>query len=76
MALLKEQERLCRELGEPHGLSTSLANQAMLLSNSPGRRSEARQLADEALAIAVRRGYQQLVPQFQRIRNSIPPGAE
>jgi tetratricopeptide (TPR) repeat protein len=76
MALLKEQEHLCREIGNKDGLAISLANQARLLSNGFGRRREARQLADEALAIAARHGYQRLVPQFRRIRDSIPPGAE
>jgi len=76
MALRKEEERLCRELGNKDGLSISLANQALLLNSIPGRREEARRLADEALAIATRHGYQQLVPQIQRIRNDIPPGAE
>jgi len=69
--LLKEQERLCRELGNPYGLSISLANRAGLLSSIPDRRLEARRFADEALAIATRHGYQQLVPQIQRIRDSI-----
>jgi tetratricopeptide (TPR) repeat protein len=71
MTLFKEQERLCRELGNPEGLSISLANQASMLEGSPERRSEARRLADEALAIATRHGYQQLVPGIQRIRDSI-----
>jgi hypothetical protein len=31
MALLKEQERLCRELGDKAGLSASLGNQANIL---------------------------------------------
>ena len=72
MALHKEKERLCRELGNPEGLSVSLANQALVLSRTPGRRREARRLADEALAVATRHGYRQLIPQFQRIRDSIP----
>jgi len=71
MALHKESERLCRELSNPEGLSISLANQAKLLSGTPDRRREARQLADEALAIANLHGYEQLVPQFQRIRDSL-----
>jgi len=76
MRLYKEQERLCRELGNLDGLSVSLANQAELLNSTPGRRREARRLADEALDIATRHGYQQLVPQFQRIRDSIPASPE
>jgi tetratricopeptide (TPR) repeat protein len=31
MALWKEQERICRELGEPAGLAASLSNQAVIL---------------------------------------------
>ncbi len=71
MARFKEQERLCRELGNPEGLSRSLANQALLLSSTPDRRREARRLADEALAIATRHGYRQLVPGIEAIRDSI-----
>jgi len=76
MALYKEVERRSCELGKPEGIAISLANQAVLLSSTPGRRREARRLADEALAIATSHGYQQLVPQFQRIRGSILAGAE
>jgi tetratricopeptide (TPR) repeat protein len=72
MALYKEQERICRELGNPKGLSISLANQANLLKRLPGRRGEARRLAEEALRIATRHGYQQLITGIQRIRDSIP----
>jgi hypothetical protein len=61
-----------RELGNPKGLSISLGNQAVLLSSTPGRKREASRLADEALAIATRHGYQQLIPGIQRIRDSIP----
>ena len=59
-------------LGSKVGLSISLANQAELLSSTPGRRREARRLADEALAIATRHGYRQLIPEIQRIRDPIP----
>jgi hypothetical protein len=45
-----------------------------MLCGMPDRRHEVRHLADEALAIATRHGYQQLVPQIQRIRDSIPAG--
>jgi ATP/maltotriose-dependent transcriptional regulator MalT len=76
MALSKEQERLCRELGNPYGLAASLANQASQLRAIQGRRREARRLADEALAIATRHGYGQLIPQIQQVRNSIPSSEE
>jgi tetratricopeptide (TPR) repeat protein len=72
MVLHKEEERICRELGDPDGLSISLANQVDLLKDLPGRRGEARRLAEEALRIATDHGYQQLVSQIQGIRESIP----
>jgi tetratricopeptide (TPR) repeat protein len=71
MALYKESERLWRELDNPEGLAIALANEASLLSGTPNRRGEARRLANEALAIVTRHGYQQLVAQFQRVRDSI-----
>ena len=76
MSLLKEHECLCRELGNPKEIAISLANQAAVLSDAPGLRGEARRLAEEALAIATRHGYQSLVPRLQRIRDSIPFVAE
>ena len=76
LTLHREQEHLCRELGNPEGLSISLANQAALVSSTPGRRREARRLADEALDIATQYGYGPLVPQIQRVRDSIPPDEE
>ena len=71
MALYHEQESLCRELGNSEGLSISLAKQASILSEAPDRNAEARQLADEALAIAIRHGYQQWIPKFRHLRDSI-----
>ena len=71
MALHKEEKRLCRELGNPYGLSISLANQALLLSRKPGHTKEARLLADEALTLAMRHGYQTLIAQFRRFRDFI-----
>jgi tetratricopeptide (TPR) repeat protein len=76
LALYKEQERLCLELGNLRALCISFADQAALLDIMPGRRRDALQLADEALAIATRHGYRQLVPRIQAIRESIPAGAE
>ena len=72
MPLYKESERLCRELDNPERLSISLANQADALKRIPSRKGEARRLAQQALAIAARHGYQRLVPQFQHICDSIP----
>ncbi|MGO8796772.1 MAG: tetratricopeptide repeat protein [Candidatus Sulfotelmatobacter sp.] len=71
VTLHKEEEHLFREVGNLWGLVTSLANQAAPLSRIPGRARDARQLASEALTIAARHGFQQLVPQIQRICDSI-----
>ncbi len=71
MELHRSEELLFRELGDPQGLAISLENQARLLKRIPNRKGEARQLADEALAIATRLGYQQLANRFQRLRDSI-----
>jgi hypothetical protein len=73
MALRKEQERLCRELRNMKGVSISLALQAVLLNSTPGRRREARRLADEAVAIASLH-YPLLLPQIKGIRDSISSG--
>jgi len=72
MALQKEKESLCRELGNPYGLAISLVNQAFMLRDIAGKRDEARRLAAEALEIASRHDYRQLIPQFELIRDSIP----
>ncbi|MGO4882317.1 MAG: AAA family ATPase [Bryobacteraceae bacterium] len=76
LAVLKEQEHLCRELGNPEGTAACMANQAWVLSSKPGHTREARRLADKALAMAAQYGYQQLIPQFQNVRDSIPLGEE
>jgi hypothetical protein len=52
------KKRICRELGNPQGLSILLANQADLLKGFPGRIGEARGLAEKALGIATSHGYQ------------------
>ena len=57
MALHQEEERLCRELGNPQGLAISLANQALLLSEKLGRPQEALSLAAEAHRLAEAHGY-------------------
>jgi hypothetical protein len=72
LTLYREQERICRELGNPEDLSISLANQALIVKCVPGKSGKARLLADEALRIAISHKYLLLVPQFQRIRDGIP----
>ena len=51
MALHKEEERICRRLGNPSGLATSLANQANIQAERRQFR-EAIALAAQALEIA------------------------
>jgi tetratricopeptide (TPR) repeat protein len=71
LAALTEQADLCRDLGNPRGLCFSLGNQAWVLSGIPGRSFEARQLAASALDLAIRHGYQPLLPWIQGILNSL-----
>jgi HEAT repeat protein len=52
IARLKEQERICRELGDWAGLAISLSNQASLLEQT-GREREALPLAEEAYRLAI-----------------------
>jgi tetratricopeptide (TPR) repeat protein len=71
MALYKETERLGRERGYPEELPISLASQARVLRCSAEGKDEARRLVDEALAIATLHGYGRLIPNLERIRDSI-----
>lgn len=73
MALHKEVERLCRELGNAQD---SQPRSRIRLGSCASHRDAAARLADEALELAIRCGCQLLVPQIQAIRDSIPPGAE
>jgi len=63
MALLKEDERICRELGTPEGLARSLASQALLLAHNMGRPVEALPLADEAEQLVTEHGLHALAEQ-------------
>ena len=70
MALHKEAERICRQLGNPNGLAASLANQA----NSQAQRSQFREaiaLAEQALKTAQSNGLEALAQQIQPILASI-----
>ncbi|MBD3300207.1 MAG: tetratricopeptide repeat protein [Candidatus Moranbacteria bacterium] len=51
MDLHKQEEKICRELKNLNGLATSLANQALLLSQKMGKYKEALPLAEEAVRI-------------------------
>jgi hypothetical protein len=56
MRLHQQQEAICRELGNVEGLVISLANQAILLEQSPGKSREALPLAEEAHRLIAGRG--------------------
>jgi hypothetical protein len=71
LALHKEQERLCRELGSQEALSIALACEANILRRIAERRVEAKQLVEEALQIATSHGYQHNIPLYEHIRDAI-----
>lgn len=71
MALYKEQERLCRELGTPQGLALSLANQAVLFASSRGRRRDALDLAGEAYELASSHGLTALAERIRPILDHV-----
>lgn len=60
--LHKEEERLCRELGDPNGLAISLINQALLLARDRSRPREALPLAEEAHRLATDHGPDGISP--------------
>jgi tetratricopeptide (TPR) repeat protein len=70
LALLKESERLCRQLGDSAELAVLLANQAGLLSVNLSRHAEALPLAGEACRLADEHGLA-LRRQFGQLRDQI-----
>jgi hypothetical protein len=66
MALHKEQERICRQLGNPSGLANSLANQASIQAKRSQFRA-AIALAEQALETAQSHGLTALAQQIQAI---------
>jgi hypothetical protein len=67
MRLYKEQERICRELGNKYGLEISLGNQANILYDR-GDLDGAMKLAQEAYDLATKHGY---VAQAKRIKEML-----
>jgi Flp pilus assembly protein TadD len=65
MALLKEEERICRQLGDPANLARSLANQALLLGLTMGRPRAALPLAEEAFRMASQNNLTELAEQIR-----------
>jgi len=72
MTLMKEQKRICRELGNVENFAISLANQALILSRQ-GRHREALALAEEAYRLVSSHGYaalaKQILPILEQVRN-------
>ena len=73
MTLLKKEERICRELGDPVGLVSSLTNQGRVLARA-GRVREALPLVEEAYREAIARGLtplaQQIEPLLREVRQA------
>ena len=67
MALHKQGEQFCRELGNPDGLARSLANQAGLLAEKMARPQEALPLAEEAHQLATDHSLDALAKQIKFI---------
>ena len=75
MALQKEQERLCRRLGNVESLAGSLGGQALMLCDM-GRVREALPLAEEAHQLAAKHGYAALVKRTERLLEDVRRAAE
>jgi hypothetical protein len=70
MEFLKEQERICRELGSVHSLAESLAHQGEVLARL-GKSEEALVMAEEGNRLAVEHGYADLTADFKPILDDI-----
>ena len=71
MRLHKDQEQICRELGNPQGLARSLANQALRLAQNLRRPREALPLAQEACRLTTQNGLAALAEQIKPILDSV-----
>ncbi|MEI7902473.1 MAG: hypothetical protein WCK89_19665 [bacterium] len=75
MALHKEEDRICRQLGDVEGLVISLVNQASVLKKS-GRTREGLHLLEEAHRLATTHGYAALARQIEPILNAMRQAAQ
>lgn len=75
MALHKEEERICRQLGNVGGLAISLVNQALVLRQM-GRAREGLPLAEIAYHLATAYGYAALAKQIEPILNEVRQAAQ
>ena len=71
LALLKEEEKVCRELDEPRGLAYSLAGQVLLLGKEMGRPHQALPLAEEACQLATSQGMTGVIQQMRLFLDSL-----
>ena len=69
-AIYKEQERLCRQLGNDNGLCVTLVNQGLNLARR-GEKTTAIRLIKEGLSMAKAYQYGALVERFEKILKSI-----
>ncbi|MCB2231720.1 hypothetical protein KQH82_13455 [bacterium] len=75
MAPLKEQERICRQLGNVKGVAISLANQSIILAKA-GRVQEGLSKIEEAHQMAVKYGYAAVAAQIEPMLYAIRQAAE
>jgi hypothetical protein len=73
IALQKETERICQELGNPEGLVIALGNQALILGKKQ-RTREALVMAVEAHRTASDHGYSALAAQIENILKELQAG--
>jgi hypothetical protein len=71
MVLHKEQERLCRELGNKEGLALSLFYQAFLLADEMNCPREALLLVEEAYYLASDHGLSAFAEKIGSFRDSL-----
>jgi hypothetical protein len=71
MQLLKQQEYICRETGNSHGLAGCLTNQAFVLADGMGRADDAFRLAEEAYHLAKCHNFGSLKLKIKPLFNSI-----
>jgi hypothetical protein len=69
MRLHKEEEQICRELGNPEGLAISLSNQASVVAVKRERLREALSLAEEAYRLATEHGLIALTRKIEPLLN-------
>jgi len=70
LELSLESERLCRQINNPQDLAINLYQQT-IIRYQRGETGQARRCIDEALEIARKHGYHNLIGQFETVRNNL-----